>query len=176
MCLAWACAVLARNQSLCTNSKSQYHQALHIPKPPKYVAKQYTAKEYKQKQAYNIDKWWYGQANNLFTLALTLASLFGRYMPWLWTRSGQWLALVPALPQNEIMQSIVFFLADSLLRTIISIPWSVYSTFVIEQRHGFNKQTVGTFVSDVVKKVYTIKGWECMTLGRRRDNTNACIV
>lgn len=27
-----------------------------------------------------------------------------------------------------------------------------YSTFVLEQRHGFNKQTAGTFVGDIVKR------------------------
>jgi hypothetical protein len=25
----------------------------------------------------------------------------------------------------------------------MGLPWSLYSTFVIEERHGFNKQTLG---------------------------------
>ena len=32
-------------------------------------------------------------------------------------------------------------------------PWSLYRTFVIEQRHGFNKQTLGLFFSDMIKSV-----------------------
>jgi STE24 endopeptidase len=34
-----------------------------------------------------------------------------------------------------------------------SLPLSVYQTFVLEEKHGFNKTTVGTFVGDV------FKGW-----------------
>lgn len=114
---------------------------------------QYTAKDYRAKQAYNIDKWWFGLASNLFTLALTLATLLLGYMPWLWDTSGTLLAHVPQLPQGTIARSIVCFLIDGFLRTIIGLPWSAYSAFVVEQRHGFNKQTVGTFITDVLKKV-----------------------
>lgn len=32
-------------------------------------------------------------------------------------------------------------------------PGSLYSTFVIEQRHGFNKQTPGLFASDLLKSL-----------------------
>ena len=31
------------------------------------------------------------------------------------------------------------------------IPMSVYETFVLEERHGFNKTTPGLFISDLVK-------------------------
>lgn len=98
-------------------------------------------------------KWWFGLASNLFTLALTLATLLLGYMPWLWDTSGTLLAHVPQLPQGTIARSIVCFLIDGFLRTIIGLPWSAYSAFVVEQRHGFNKQTVGTFITDVLKKV-----------------------
>lgn len=36
---------------------------------------------------------------------------------------------------------------------VMGLPWSIYSTFVIEQRHGFNKQTPGIFVFDILKSV-----------------------
>jgi STE24 endopeptidase len=35
--------------------------------------------------------------------------------------------------------------------TIISMPFSLYQTFVIEERHGFNKQTLKLFISDTIK-------------------------
>jgi STE24 endopeptidase len=37
------------------------------------------------------------------------------------------------------------------LKATISIPFSVYDTFVIEQRFGFNKTTFRTFVMDHIK-------------------------
>ncbi len=36
---------------------------------------------------------------------------------------------------------------------VMGVPWSLYSTFVIEERHGFNKQTLGLFFSDMIKSV-----------------------
>ena len=38
-----------------------------------------------------------------------------------------------------------------VLKTILSLPFSIYSTFVIEERFGFNKTTPKTFVLDMLK-------------------------
>ena len=35
---------------------------------------------------------------------------------------------------------------------VTNLPWSLYYTFVIEQRHGFNKQTIGFYFKDMIKK------------------------
>ncbi len=37
------------------------------------------------------------------------------------------------------------------MNMVLELPWSVYSTFVVEQRHGFNKQTPALFIQDLVK-------------------------
>lgn len=34
-----------------------------------------------------------------------------------------------------------------------SLPFKLYSTFVIEEKYGFNKMTPGTFVCDLVKEL-----------------------
>jgi STE24 endopeptidase len=38
-----------------------------------------------------------------------------------------------------------------LLRGVLSLPFSIYSTFVIEERFGFNRTTVKTFILDMLK-------------------------
>jgi STE24 endopeptidase len=38
-----------------------------------------------------------------------------------------------------------------LLRSLLGLPFSVYSTFVIEERFGFNKTTPRTFILDMLK-------------------------
>jgi STE24 endopeptidase len=38
-----------------------------------------------------------------------------------------------------------------VLKSLLSLPLSIYSTFVIEERFGFNKTTVKTFVTDILK-------------------------
>ena len=49
------------------------------------------------------------------------------------------------------LKSGIFFLALFILSDVISIPFSCYNTFVIEEKYGFNKTTVKTFVLDKIK-------------------------
>ena len=44
------------------------------------------------------------------------------------------------------------------MSTVIFMPFSVYSTFVLEEKHGFNKQTAGFFVKDQVNLTYRLWG------------------
>jgi STE24 endopeptidase len=41
----------------------------------------------------------------------------------------------------------------AFLSSMSSLPLSIYSTFVLEEKHGFNKTTPATFIADL------IKGW-----------------
>ena len=52
---------------------------------------------------------------------------------------------------NEILVSLSFFGSLMLASSIIGLPFSVYSTFVIEEKYGFNKTTAKTFVLDLLK-------------------------
>ena len=40
--------------------------------------------------------------------------------------------------------------------TISGLPWSIYYTFVLEEKHGFNKQTFSFFIKDNIKKYLVI--------------------
>ncbi|XP_036354668.1 CAAX prenyl protease 1 homolog [Octopus sinensis] len=56
-----------------------------------------------------------------------------------------------------IMSQQSFFLTIlPCLRTLIFVPFSYYSDFLIEARHGFNKQTVTFFIKDKIKKLLLI--------------------
>merc|ERR1712098_169350 len=48
--------------------------------------------------------------------------------------------------------SLLFSFYMSIFSTITGLPFSIYSTFVVEERHGFNKQTPGFYAKDQVKK------------------------
>ena len=52
---------------------------------------------------------------------------------------------------SNFIQSGVFFLILFILNSIISIPFSYYNTFVIEEKFGFNKTTKTTFFLDIIK-------------------------
>jgi hypothetical protein len=40
---------------------------------------------------------------------------------------------------REVMITFIFTVLLSLHDTLLSLPFSLYSTFVVEQKHGFNK-------------------------------------
>uniref|UniRef100_A0A0N5ALC2 CAAX prenyl protease n=1 Tax=Syphacia muris TaxID=451379 RepID=A0A0N5ALC2_9BILA len=55
--------------------------------------------------------------------------------------------------ENTITQSIIFASVTAVIETVLGLPWEYYLTFVIEEKHGFNKQTVPFFFKDKLKKL-----------------------
>jgi STE24 endopeptidase len=53
--------------------------------------------------------------------------------------------------QNEIILALVFFGVLILASAIIGLPFQLYSTFVVEEKYGFNKTTPRTFFLDKLK-------------------------
>ena len=56
-----------------------------------------------------------------------------------------------SLPIHPYLQGVLFVLVVSAVFWIVSLPISLYSTFVIEARFGFNKMTPKLFLLDMVK-------------------------
>jgi STE24 endopeptidase len=54
-------------------------------------------------------------------------------------------------PNKEYLVSLSFMGINIVYENVVHLPFSLYSTFVIEQRHGFNKQTLGLFFLDKLK-------------------------
>jgi STE24 endopeptidase len=46
---------------------------------------------------------------------------------------------------------IVYVVAVGIIAYLLTLPFMIYGQFVLEQRFGFNKMTIGTFVADQVK-------------------------
>lgn len=63
-----------------------------------------------------------------------------------------WLdSILRPLVENEILLALAFFGVLMLASDILTIPFQLYSTFVIEEKYGFNKTTIKTFIADKVK-------------------------
>ncbi|MBC8478100.1 MAG: M48 family metallopeptidase [Candidatus Delongbacteria bacterium] len=59
--------------------------------------------------------------------------------------------MVRARQLPEIWTGLLFFGVLFLLSEIVSLPFSIYQLFVIEEKYGFNRTTPGTFVLDKLK-------------------------
>ena len=71
-----------------------------------------------------------------------------------WTLGGglSWLDdLWQTLTDNSLYIGVGFILSLIIIGSIIDLPFSIYRTFVLEQKFGFNKMTVGTFLGDMLK-------------------------
>lgn len=44
------------------------------------------------------------------------------------------------LEENELISSAAFLLLMNIFNTLTSLPFSIYYHFVLEEKHGFNKQ------------------------------------
>jgi len=55
---------------------------------------------------------------------------------------------------GSIITGLLFTGFLALLSGILGLPFSMYSTFLIEERFGFNTTTVRTFILDIIKSVF----------------------
>jgi STE24 endopeptidase len=72
----------------------------------------------------------------------------------LWCRGFAWIDEISAVVSpHPVIHSLVFFAILGFGSFVWQLPFSVYSTFVIEQKFGFNKTTISTFIADTVKSL-----------------------
>ncbi len=60
-------------------------------------------------------------------------------------------SVVRAYPLSGLWTGTIFILAALLITSLLDLPLSLYRTFGLEQRFGFNKMTLALFVSDLLK-------------------------
>lgn len=116
---------------------------------PKVLQERISRDDMKKTNAYSKDKYWFGVVESLFGFVLMMAVLFSGFLPWLWNVSA---SMLSGFTQHEIPISLLFSLLYSLIFQIPDLPFDVYRTFVLEEKHGFNKQTWRVFVTDILKK------------------------
>lgn len=58
--------------------------------------------------------------------------------------------------KNDILQAYLFSVLVTLIEILLNLPFSLYSTFVIEEKYGFNKMTPGMFIADEFKKLILV--------------------
>lgn len=52
---------------------------------------------------------------------------------------------------SPILTGVVFVFSLMILSSALSLPFSLYHTFVIEEKYGFNRSTIKTFFTDMLK-------------------------
>lgn len=104
----------------------------------------YDETEYKKSQAYKKTNYKFGIFSSLFSIVLTLGFLCLDGFEYVDTIARNY-------SENPIVIALLFFGIIMIGSDLISTPFSVYKTFVIEEKFGFNKTTVKTFILDKIK-------------------------
>ena len=104
----------------------------------------YDYDKYQKAKTYKIDRGKISLLSSSISLILTLLMLY-------FFGFGLMSEYAISLSDSIIIQSCIFFMLFHLLTTLLGIPFSYYSTFVIEEKYGFNKTTIKTYIVDKIK-------------------------
>ena len=115
-------------------------------KPPETLADIYDDKEYKTSQEYTLVQSKFGLLTGSIKLVLLLVFWFAGGFNYIDE-------LVLEFGWNDIWSGVAFIGIISIALLILNIPLSLYSTFVIEERFGFNKTTYKTYILDTIKSI-----------------------
>lgn len=111
---------------------------------PKELVEIYDNKKYALSQNYEKEKHNFSLLTSSFSFVLIILMLLFDGFAFVDT-------LVRNYFENETLISIIFFGLIMFASDILSTPFSIYSTFKIEEKYGFNKTTAKTFILDKLK-------------------------
>ena len=113
---------------------------------PEALKDLYDSDKYKKSQMYHKTNHRFGMLTSTFSMVLIVLMIllggFALVNGWV----NEWFS-------NSILVALVFFGILGFASDVLNTPFSIYDTFVIEEKFGFNKTTPKTFVLD------KIKGW-----------------
>jgi len=112
--------------------------------PPEEFKDVFDEEKYRKAQEYTRVRTRFGLLTSTFSIIVLLAFWFAGGFNWVDV-------FVRDFGYGTIVTGLMFVGILILAQTIISLPFSIYSTFVIEERFGFNKTTPATFITDRLK-------------------------
>ncbi len=117
-----------------------------LPQLPEELSGIFDPEEYEKSQLYKRDNTRFSFVTSTVSVIVMLLIFFMGGFGWL----DRWISSITG---NYIVHVLLFFGSMALVSDILTTPFSVYGTFVLEERYGFNRTTVRTFLLD------KLKGW-----------------
>ena len=119
--------------------------ARHFDDPiPAELKDVYNPEEYEKSQRYKKERYKFGLLTSTFSVLLTLAFFILEGFAFVDH-------IARSISDNPIIITLIFFGIIMLGSDLIMTPFSWYSTFVIEEKYGFNKTTKKIFLLDKLK-------------------------
>jgi len=156
-------ASLATAIGLYLSTRQEAHVKAHRGNVPERFTDKISLQAHQKAADYTIAKLGPGNTGQILALFVLLA----------WTVGGG-LNVLDTLTQSfglsELWTGVCFLMLFFLISHLIDLPIEIYSTCGIEARFGFNKMTVGLYLSDMLKQlalmliIGTGMGWVILSL------------
>ena len=115
---------------------------------PDFIRERITSEQYDQSVEYTFAKGNFQRWAEVYSRVIMLIVLFSGLLPFLDWLSRDLANSVFIFPQSH---GVIFCLGVGLVFSVASLPVDLYTTFGIESRFGFNKTTLGLYITDRVK-------------------------
>ena len=122
------------------------HVAQHRAQVPADFASRISLQAHQKAADYTLLKTRFGMLELAWSAALALAWTLLGGLSWLNQLLMQWM-------QPGLTQQVALLLAFAIVGSVIDLPFTLYKTFVIEQRFGFNKVTPKLWLQDMLKSL-----------------------
>ena len=113
---------------------------------PEALSGIYDAEKYQRSQDYERAK----QKFSMITGTLTFIGI----MIFLLLGGFAWIDhLVRQFTSHSLLTTLFYFGIIATVSMILTLPFEIYDVFILEEKFGFNKTTVGVFISDKLKGI-----------------------
>lgn len=126
------------------------HRTFLTKERPREIVDIVDQEKFIKAQNYGRDKSTFSFVSDAFNQIKDSLVWYFFIVAWLWNRCGGFAEKI-GHKESEIVQSLIFLTINFVVEDLIGLPFSLYSTFVIEEMHGFNKQTLKLFFVDKIK-------------------------
>jgi STE24 endopeptidase len=113
---------------------------------PENVSDVYDKEEYRKWLDYTMESHRLSMAARVIDTSVLIAFLLSGFFPYI-------ADIASSVTSDRKLQTLAFFGIYMIVSYIIGIGFRVYQTFSIEERYGFNKSTVRTFILDQIKSL-----------------------
>lgn len=120
------------------------HVSRHRETVPESFAENISLQDHQKAADYTTTKVKFGRLPLFYEVLLLLIWTLGGGLDWL-DRNILTLGLSP------IMTGITVILVFTFISSLLDLPFTLYNTFVIEEKFGFNRTAVKTFIADMAK-------------------------
>ncbi len=119
---------------------------LHRAAVPEHFSDTLPLEKHQKAADYTTAKQRLGQLELLYGTLLLIGWTLGGGLEWL---DQMWRGLTA----NPLYLGTGFMLSFFIVSGILALPFSIYNTFTLESRFGFNRTTISTFVTDLIKQL-----------------------